>query len=502
MNDSPDITTGRHDAAWVLLLVLLVAAAFRTGVLVAGFGSLQDDPDSYARLAVNLADSGTFGFEAAESSADGTRAVSTVRATAYRPPCYPWLLSWLVTEGRLPRVAVAVLHGVLGVASVLLCFSVARQLGVWAWLPAIGLAFDPLLLRQSQLVMTETLAAFLVLLVWRLWLWLLPLRGEARSEPEAESPRGPSIMLVASIALGLLFGIGILLRPPFAVWAMLSSIWLFLLLGKHALQQPALWWRLVLPSLGLVLGMGVCVLPWMLRNERQLGDPIWATTHGGYTLLLANNPLLYDHFRRQGPSRGWDAEPFHQAWAARESRSIAPTERDYWSPQESNGNAETLPADPNMRATNRRKLDEVSDNDLAYSSAKATIQRNPYTFLLSSVYRVGWLWALWPYQQNSVLVTVGIGLWYAAWFIVAICFVWRRRRDLFARAGWAPGLTLLFALTMVHAVYWSNMRMRAPMMSVVYLLATPRVGIKKKPERTDERDHESQDPQVKVGGIL
>src|SRR5262249_2197112 len=37
--------------------------------------------------------------------------------------------------------------------------------------------------------------------------------------------------------------------------------------------------------------MGCSVLtvlsPWMIRNLIQLGEPIWTTTHGGYTLALA-----------------------------------------------------------------------------------------------------------------------------------------------------------------------------------------------------------------------
>ena len=37
--------------------------------------------------------------------------------------------------------------------------------------------------------------------------------------------------------------------------------------------------------------------------------------------------------------------------------------------------------------------------------------------------------------------------------------------------GWAPPLLLILALTAVHAVYWSNLRMRAPVMPMVAALA-------------------------------
>ena len=37
----------------------------------------------------------------------------------------------------------------------------------------------------------------------------------------------------------------------------------------------------------------VMLLPWILRNLSVFGEPIFTTTHGGYTLALANNPVYY-----------------------------------------------------------------------------------------------------------------------------------------------------------------------------------------------------------------
>ena len=58
--------------------------------LVIGFAgdSLQQDPDSYRVLAETWAETGTFGFVD-----EGTE---KPRATAFRPPLYPWLLGWFV----------------------------------------------------------------------------------------------------------------------------------------------------------------------------------------------------------------------------------------------------------------------------------------------------------------------------------------------------------------------------------------------------------------------
>ncbi len=38
-------------------------------------------------------------------------------------------------------------------------------------------------------------------------------------------------------------------------------------------------------------------------------------------------------------------------------------------------------------------------------------------------------------------------------------------------AVWIPAIALTLGLTLVHAVYWSNMRMRGPVMPMVYVAA-------------------------------
>ena len=52
------------------------------------------------------------------------------------------------------------------------------------------------------------------------------------------------------------------------------------------------------------------------------------------------------------------------------------------------------------------------------------------------------------------------GLWRAPWS---------------TRSGWRAPLLFLLALSLLHVVFWSTMRMRAPVMPVVFLLAT--VGV-------------------------
>ena len=84
--------------------------------------------------------------------------------TAYRPPLYPLLLTGCVALGDYSRAAVAVLHLMMGMATVGLVLVLGRWWGLGsrgAALAALLVACDPILLSQSTQVMTETPAALL-----------------------------------------------------------------------------------------------------------------------------------------------------------------------------------------------------------------------------------------------------------------------------------------------------------------------------------------------------
>ncbi len=439
--------------AWICLAALTLLV--RGAVVVAGWEDLRQDPDAYQRLAVNLALHGTYGFENPETG--------QIRPTAYRPPLYPWLLSFLVDRhtATIPPVRTAVLHVLLGVATVVCVHAIGERLrpGI-GWLGGLAVAIDPLLLRSSQLVMTETLATCLAALAWWCWLaWLLP-----RWEAVATAGSTASGNWMAGAGTGAVFGLSILARPTSAVWSALCAAAL-VVAAWRSFRTTRLQW--IASFLG---GIALCVLPWMGRNAWMLGRPVWATTHGGYTLLLANNPSLYDHFRRHGPSRNWDAESFHRLWAARFTSRSSPTRPEYWLPARQSPQPPTdspPPAPDGLGYT--PPADELADDRLAYAAALATIGRDPEMFALSCIYRLGWLWAPWPHAAAGPS-RWAIGVWYAIWSLLAlIAFLggrWARRP-----LPWAPGLLLVLALSAVHAVYWSNMRMRAPAMAAVYLLA-------------------------------
>ncbi|MEZ6135941.1 MAG: hypothetical protein R3C53_13645 [Pirellulaceae bacterium] len=469
----------------ISLATLVFALLVRSAVLFPNMSGLGDDWDSYGRLAVNWSESSVYGFEASNGS---------VRPTAFRPPLYPWLLSWLVEDGQVWLAGVAALHLTLGLASVWLTLSIGRKLGLaWAPLAAVAVTLDPLLMRASQLLMTETLATLLALAAWRVWLAIGLTPQASRDSKSVDECVQTSIGMACGLALGLglLLGMAVLARPTAAPWAAgcTATLWW---LGSRSWKQ-----RLCNCAMAAV-GVSICVLPWTLRNQAQLGKSIWATSHGGYTLMLANNPSLYRHFAQNGPSRDWDADYFHAAWAARDRHSASDMlDAAYWLAPPAAPLPPALqaaaadqpkilqPGEPPVEQIDVSALDhtninvtssvspiaqELSDDHLAYAVAKATIARQPETFVLSIAYRIGWFWAWWP-NDVSISSTIAIGGWYFLWFVAGIGGLWFHRKRRALLVGFLPALILILTLTVIHSVYWSNMRMRAPLMPIVYLLA-------------------------------
>lgn len=393
--------------------VFLIALAFRLTIQILTLPSLLADRDAYRRLAQTLYATGTFGVLDPQGHPV---------ATAYRPPLYPWLLSWLqgFDSDLLP---IAILHSILGACSVMLTYRIAFRLGLSGLqsLAASALVlFDPILLRQSTLVMTETLATFLGLFAWWLALFL-----------DRNSTRGIAIGAAIGLAIGATLGIACLCRPTALAWALLWG-------GSELRRNP-------LRASCLLLGCLLVLLPWWKRNQSEIGQGLWATTHGGYTLLLANNPILYEHWETSW-SRQWDDDRFHAWWHAKR-------------------------LEENVRA----ETDEIASDALANALGWQSIRANPVLFFKACAIREGWMWAWWPAEhQAHWILRVAIGIWYAITTIAGFVGLIR----LLGRAGsepkfacWLPALTLAVSLCLVHAVYWSNMRMRAPIIPVISLLA-------------------------------
>ena len=387
-NSTPGSSTKEIDAAsrfefstglWTVLLIALIV---RTGVVWIQFDNFRQDPDAYRTIAECIGRHGIYGYST--SSPTGL----TLRPTAFRPPLYPLALSLFVRHGVLTDLPVAGLHVLLGVATVMLTYSLGKY-----WTNEFGgitsgllVAIDPLLLQQSTLVMTETLATFMAVAI-------LVAATRYRQSPTT----------ARSILLGMITGMASLCRPTFIPFAGLLGIAVSMRGFKSFKVRDF-----------LIFGVTVVLTlaPWTIRNWYLFGKPIMTTTHGGYTLLLGNNPDFYQYLRIRRTDGPWRAESFHRAWNNRHQVSDP---KLLFQPIESPG-----------RSVHRS---EIEDDEFAYQAANLAIRAEPESFLRACLVRIGWLWRPAPQSLGTAtdepttsrgVARILIGTWYLVLFGVAL----------------------------------------------------------------------------------
>lgn len=416
---SPLTNATRLDLAAVLdstaFTLILATAAFLFRFL---FGwimsdSLDADPDAYKRLAWTWAQSGTYGLLNQDQA---------VIPTAYRPPLYPWMLHW-IAPCKEWKTSLIGLHAALGALTVFWTYRIGGQLKIAPYprlAAAILVLIDPILLRQSSLIMTETLATCLSVAIWYFAVRIESLSGNQRTWHW--------------FVIGASLGIACLCRPTSVLWALVWSGFIAIRNAKHAVA--------------VLIGCLLILFPWWERNRQMLGQGVWMTTHGGYTLLLANNPILNKHWE-QSSSREWDEDSFHQWWDEQ---------------------LKAFPVDPSVHL-------ELQKDRIASELAKVTITHNWSGFVRGVFIRQAWFWAWWPSErQASLTVRSLIGIWYGSTSLLAFIALWRVVHKFWRTTGsgfislWGPAFSLLISLCAAHSVYWSNMRMRSVLIPMLSLL--------------------------------
>lgn len=423
----------RRRMNWPLSGVLFGAAALRLAVVWTLWDNLSDDRDAYLGLAHEIA--AGHGFSAPGSAPPAP--------TAYRPPLYPYLLA-LLPRVELPA-ALGCLQAALGALTVWLTWRIARNLkfAEWSAIVAAGLvAVDPLLLQYTSMAMTETLCTLLTA--------ALLAAATPRAEPVGTYSRSRQFVI------GALFGLGVLCRPTlwaFGVLAAVAWTWRWIWSRREAGGDRA--------SRGIpwptVLALIAVVAPWAVRNWLQLGSPIITTTHGGYTLLLGNNPAFYREVVDQPLGTVWDGShgPGQAAWADDVDRAMA---RD--------GVTAEVGRD---RWMSRQAWRHIADDPQRFARACLLRLIRFWNVVPSGPAAQGvpqWLW-------------YAVGIWYAAVFGLALRGLWRAGRG--GLGPWLPLVLLIASFTAVHLLYWSNVRMRAPITPAVAVLAAFGLGTKSKP---------------------
>lgn len=241
-----------------LWLVVAAAAAVRLLTLLPALSTAPiSDEIEYHGLASRLAAGQGY------VTADG-------RATAYRPPLWPLVLSAVYRVTGPSTAAARLTQAALGAALVGLIIALAAAAGPvgrrgLAWLAAWA-ALSPTLLYYSHSLFSETLFALCLLAGL---LALLTARGAGRHA-----------------AAGAALGLACLCRGSALVLVGLVVLWL----GCGRGWRPALWCG---------LAAALVIAPWTLRNRVVLGDWVLVDTNGALNLYWGNHertPLL----------RAWD----------------------------------------------------------------------------------------------------------------------------------------------------------------------------------------------------
>ena len=109
------------------------------------------------------------------------------------------------------------------------------------------------------------------------------------------------------------------------------------------------------------------------------------------------------------------------------------------------------------------------------------MRQQPVMTAYASLVRLRRLWGLLPQPLaakelvKSRATRYLIGIWNAAIFAAALfgCYA---TRDKLLKPPWLWGLLLCVSWTAVHLFFWSNLRMRAPLVPVIALLAADGVA--------------------------
>ncbi len=428
-------------ARWIAIAILAFTVLVRGGWIAAHMDEFEKDTDSYIHLAENVAKHGIYG------TGDGVPG-KDFGPTACRPPLYPLLLAAVSdASGEVTAERTAALSFLLGLGTVACVWMFLRIVAPdRTGLAAIGSllsAANPVLLYFSSQAMTETPAAFLSALIC----WLFALVHRSRS-------------LWPCLALGVALGLAALCRTTFILLLPVAAIgiaWLRRDRGAALLRR-------FMPSAAaagmLALGSLLALGPWAERNRRVFGHFIPTTSHGGYALAVANSPDYFAYVRSGRAGGPWELERF-DIRIAREH----PWLHDL---------------DPRSRYVSNDPLRELEMDKFFYRLAGQWIAGDPAAFLMLTADRFVQFWKPMPAALSSdesaarFLARLSMGVWESVVLLSALVSCWMMRRKMLG-TPWAAPLAVILLFTAIHLLFWSNLRMRAPVMPCISVLAA--IGI-------------------------
>ena len=131
--------------------------------------------------------------------------------------------------------------------------------------------------------MVQTEAFYICALLWSLERSLALGETLRRAAAQSDMRKG---MWTGSLALGLSLGVATLLRQSILPWVMVLFAWL-LWQGYRGGNLR----RAVVSTVISALVLGLCILPFTLRNDRVYGDFLLLNSNVGYAMYSAQHPM-------------------------------------------------------------------------------------------------------------------------------------------------------------------------------------------------------------------
>ena len=410
----------RMPSRWVLLTLLCLALVVRGRMMLGNLDSLEKDPDAYRDAAWNIYFEGTLGFWNDASGA--------VEPTATRPPLYPLLLSGMYFLRFTPDgPGIGLLHVLLGTCTVWIVW----RLGLaWRLPPAASLLAAALVMVDPDSI--ESIRA-----------------GHDRNAGHAahgdraigasRAPgkttdcagrRWPARHWDCACSVGRHFWCGCWRRPScFRGWPSARAV----------SRAPRHCW----PERPRCSRRGQFAMSWF--SVARSSPPRTAVTRCCWPTIPSSTRTCKT---RPGAACGM-RDDFNEHWR---------------SEQQGHGSA----LDPADR--------ELDSDRRAYAAAWENIARDPLVFAYSCVVRLGRLWNVLPHQTSPDEsasrhgLRLAVAIWYTLELLLAAAGIAYLRRRLLL-SPWAWGTILVVSLSAVHTIFWTDMRMRAPLVIVVALLA-------------------------------
>jgi len=366
--------------------------------------------------------------------------------TAFRPPAYPMAIAAVRCIGLSVPASVAFINIGCSVAIIWLTWILCRQLHLPAQIAVVATVittFDPLLVRYSILPMTELPAAAMLMAAVVAW--------KAAEKSNTTSDASCARFYIVS---GVLWGTGSLVRPILLLCCGMLVLWRLILQFQSGTANYKKVSRTMIPLFAALIALS----PWIIRNAVHFEQFIPATTHGGYTLALGNNPDFYRDVIEGDMQFPWPG-PELDAW---QQRMIAESAAQGVTPG-----------------------DEPEQDAWYYQQAVSAMKKQPISCVKACLLRLKRFCAVTPGVDDGLpkAVTILIGLWYGLiWFGVVAAVVqsviglWRVPRsvdqsNLRPQTSLADLWLVVLSFMLLHCFYWTDTRMRAPVMPIISIIA-------------------------------